>query len=367
MNLDVNNNPQSLSDIVILIPSYEPDENLERLVGELSVSKFKQIMIVDDGSGDAYQWIFKKISEVKGVSVVHHDVNKGKGRALKTGFAYILDNFKNAKGIVTCDADGQHLTKDIIKVAMALHSLSSNKKYSIILGSRDFFSKDVPPKSRFGNLLTSGIFLLLYGRRLSDTQTGLRGIPKEYVKSCLDISGERFDYEIKMLIDAVRQGIPFVEEKISTVYIDSNRATHFRAVVDSFRIYKIIFAEFFRFGLSGVLSAVLDVLLFAFLSKLVFNGFSVVDSVLYSTVIARICSSLFNYSVNKKFSFKSKQTVKKTVLKYYVLCCCQMLISWLLVVGLFEALHFDTTLLKVFVDGFLFFVSFQLQKHWVFK
>ena len=72
MNLDVNNNPQSLSDIVILIPSYEPDENLERLVGELSVSKFKQIMIVDDGSGDAYQWIFKKISEVKGVSVVHH-------------------------------------------------------------------------------------------------------------------------------------------------------------------------------------------------------------------------------------------------------------------------------------------------------
>ena len=366
MNPDLNNHP-SLSDVAILIPSFEPDENLERLVKELVVEKFKQIVVVDDGCGEAYQPIFSRLSKVSGVSVIYHDKNKGKGRALKTGFAYLLDNFKDLKGIVTCDADGQHLVKDIVKVATTLHYLLKENRNSIVLGSRDFFAKDVPPKSRFGNLLTSGIFFLLYGRKLSDTQTGLRGIPVSFAKSCLSISGERFDYEIKMLIDAVRQGVPIVEKNISTVYINSNRATHFRAVIDSIRIYKIILEEFFRFGISGLLSSVFDILLFAFLSKFVFVSLSVVDCVLFSTFIARVCSSLFNYTINRCFAFKSTQNVKKSLVKYYLLCLCQMLLSWLLVVGLFEVLHFDTTLLKIFVDGVLFFVSFQIQKHWVFK
>lgn len=363
MSIDATNHVCDAENVIVLIPSFEPDENLVSLVKSLAFCCFKQIVVVDDGSGERYKDLFNQVGKINGVSIVRHCANCGKGRALKTGFKFILDNFPEAVGVVTCDADGQHLAEDIVKVAT---SLSSKHREALVLGARDFLSKDVPPKSRFGNLLTSGVFWLLYGRKLLDTQTGLRGIPIDFAKKCLDIDGERFDFEIKMLIEAVRQKIPFVEEKIATVYINSNRATHFRAVVDSFKIYRIILSEFLKFGVSGISSAVLDLSLFALLTKTAFSELPVVDSVLYATVIARICSSLFNYSVNRSFSFRSKEKVKRSLLKYYVLCACQMLVSWLLVVCLFMKLHFDTTVIKIFVDCCLFFISFKIQKHWIF-
>jgi len=158
---------------VILIPSLEPDERLPVYARALKAKGFTRLVVVDDGSSEKYQPIFAEIDEMDGCTVLHHEVNKGKGVALKTGYAYIQKNLPDAVGVITADADGQHTVEDCWRLAEAL----CEGKDELYLGSRDFNLDHVPPKSRYGNKITSTVFRLLYGQWLPDTQTGLRAIP----------------------------------------------------------------------------------------------------------------------------------------------------------------------------------------------
>ena len=105
------------SNIFVLIPSLNPDNNLISLVNELSKNKWGGILVVDDGSSQNARKIFNDITKIKGVNVVSHTENKGKGSALKTGMKYIKNHANNIEGIITVDADGQHLVKDVEKIA----------------------------------------------------------------------------------------------------------------------------------------------------------------------------------------------------------------------------------------------------------
>lgn len=354
----------NLKDVVILIPSLDPDELMVKYVKGLQDRGFENIIIVDDGSCQETQPYFQQVKDIDGVVVLRHAINQGKGRALKTGMHYFLNKYKMEEkaGIVTADADGQHSVEDTVKVALRL---AETKK--LILGTRNFMEEQVPFKSRWGNQITTNVFHLLYGKRITDTQTGLRGIPYEFVSSCLRLEGERFDYEILMLIEAVREKIEIVEETIETIYINSNRATHFHAIKDSFRIYKLIFRTFFKFAISGMLSFLVDISLFALLTKVLFRRGNVMTTTMVGTIVARIVSSLFNFTMNKNTVFKQNGQVGKTFIKYYVLCILQMLCSWLLVVVVYKQIHWDTTLIKGIVDIVLFFISYQIQRLWVFK
>lgn len=355
--------------VVAIIPSLNPDDKLPGVVDGLFACGFSDVILVDDGSRQECQPIFDRLAELPGCTVLHHEVNKGKGRALKTAFAYYLEHFDQQEyfGVVTADADGQHLPEDIYLTAKELIRDGREKNHTIALGTRNFNEEQVPFKSRNGNKITTVVFQLLYGKRINDTQTGLRAISNDFTRMCLDIKGERFEYEINMLIRAVLEKLEIVEVIIKTVYFDNNRETHFHPVKDSFRIYKVMFASFLRFTCSGLISMLVDQGLFALLEKVVFTWLANTISIPLSTVIARVCSSYLNYSLNRSVVFQSGKTGGGTLVRYYALCAAQMAVSAGLVTGLNWLTHLDSSLLKIVVDGLLFFVSYRVQRSWVFR
>ena len=229
---------------VILIPSLEPDDRLPAYMRRLLEAGFTRAVVVDDGSSEKYQPIFNELDAMDGVTVLHHEVNRGKGCALKTGYSYIRDNIPEASGVITADADGQHTVEDCWKLAEAL----TQDKRVLYLGSRDFDLPNVPPKSRFGNKTTSAVFKLFYGHWLPDTQTGLRAFKREDLQFMIDVPGERFEYEMQVLIACARAKMDMVPITIETVYENENEGTHFHPIRDSYRIYKVIIGGFFRIG-----------------------------------------------------------------------------------------------------------------------
>lgn len=354
-----NNN---LSNISFLIPSLDPDINMVNYINELVSNGLENIIIVDDGSKQDNQHFFDEISKHSQVTVLHHEVNKGKGRALKTGIEYIVSNLPNVVGIVTADADGQHSCIDTINVAKRL--LDTN---CIVFGTRNFDEENVPFKSRNGNKITTAVFKFLYRKTIHDTQTGLRGLPIDFAKECLDIKGERFEYEIAMLIKAVMDNREIIEEPIETIYIDSNRATHFNTFKDSFKIYSIILREIITYSASSLLSSIIDLIIYTTLINTVFNDERYISGIMWATIIARVISSIVNYGFNKKTVFKNDTKTSETLLKYYVVVALQMLASGFLTMFLFSKLRINTTIIKILVDLFLFTIGYQVQKGWVFK
>ena len=351
--------------IVVLIPSLNPNEDFIDYAKELTKKENVSLIVIDDGSREELKYIFKEIGKCKNTTVLTHAVNLGKGRALKTGFNYYINHFdkKNYPGIITADSDGQHKVEDVLAIGNELAKL---KKEGMILGTRDFNLEHVPFKSRNGNKITTFVFKLLYGKRINDTQTGLRGISYEFAKKCIAIDGERFEYEINMLIVAVREKLPIHEHIIETIYYDNNSETHFHPIKDSFKIYKVMFSEFFKFTISGLSSALLDILLFTIFYNLFGKNLGSTLSIFIPTACARILSSLYNYNINKNIVFKN--TGKNTLIKYYILCVCQGIASWLLVDKLFQVIKLShPSIIKVIVDFILFLISYQIQQRWVFK
>lgn len=356
------------TDAVILIPSLHPDEKLEIYVDDLTQHGFTRLVVVDDGSGPAYQAIFDRLKEKPNCLVLGYEKNRGKGFALKHGMQAIKEHYPDCLGVVTADSDGQHTSLDCIKVAQAM----IEQPDKLALGSRDFKSANVPPKSRTGNRLTSFFFALLYGHWLPDTQTGLRGIGMEILPRMLQIPGDRFEYEMNMLIHCSGWNIGFVQVPIDTIYYDSNAGTHFRPLHDSARIYKLLFGNFFKFASSGALSTLLDIGLFTLLDKwlipAIFPAFSLrreFGLVLAATAVARVVSALFNYRINRQYVFKFEK-VKGSLMRYALLVVMVLLSSALLVHGLNQWLGMDKTLAKVLVDTTLFFVNYRVQRAWVF-
>ena len=353
--------------IAIVIPSLNPEEFLLDYVHLLQNQGFLEIIVVNDGSTKGTE-IFDKIQEEKLCRVITHEVNQGKGQALKTGFAYLLNQYNREEltGVVTADADGQHSLEDTIRVADKLA-----ESHSFILGCRDFDQEMVPIKSKFGNKLTTWIFAVLYGKRISDTQTGLRGIPYSFLAECVAMKGQRFDYEIRMLIQGVTEGIGVEEVPIETIYYHGNRETHFRAVKDSLRIYRILFSQWFLFLGSSLISFVVDIVLFWLLIKFLPGRLPERERILVGTLGARIVSSFFNYFMNGNLVFKkvkpgAKRKTKESLVRYYLLCILQANLSWILVAWVVSGLSGSETFVKVVVDTLLFLISYQIQRRWVF-
>ena len=231
-----------LEKLAIVLPSLDPDGKIDGVVRGLAEAGFRQIVIVDDGSDAQHQVHFERAEQFPCCRVLHHGVNKGKGRALKTAFRYVLDELPEAAGVITIDGDGQHLLADIIACGEKMLALGDK----VVLGCRDFDAPGVPPRSVAGNKTTSRMFRLFFGIRLSDTQTGLRAIPRQYLARFSELEGERFDYETNMLLYMHRHGVAFVEQPIATVYDPEDYSSHYHAVKDSWRIFKIMAKA--RFG-----------------------------------------------------------------------------------------------------------------------
>lgn len=348
----------SYQNVTVIIPSLNPDEKLLKTVIDLEEKGFSDIVIVNDGSAEEYIPYFPNIDEHPACTILTHEINKGKGAALKTAFRYCLDNRPRNTGVVTIDADGQHLVKDIIACVEEM-----NKTGKVILGCRDFSEPQVPHRSRFGNRTTSLVFKVFCGLKISDTQTGLRAIPSRYLGGFLNIKGDRYEYETNMLLEMQSNHIEFSEVKISTVYINDNETSHFRPIVDSFKIYKLIFA----FAFSSLFSMAVEVVIFYLAMKFIFSG---KNDIIFATCLSRVISSVVNFSLNRKQVFGGKGSIWGSLIKYAVLAVALMFSSAYLTRLLTWLMHIEiaslTTLIKMAVDTVLFLVSFRVQRGWVF-
>lgn len=350
--------------IPIIIPSLEPDERLISTIKELYRGGVGPIVVIDDGSGSAYSYYFEEIQNKYGVVLLRHETNRGKGRALKTAFEYCLDHYQDLIGVITADSDGQHTIQAIQKVRDEL----VKQPEKLVLGSRDFSDKElVPTKSRFGNNLTSHVFKILFGMQIGDTQTGLRGIPRKMMNNMLTVDGDRFEFETNMLIYVHKNGDEFVEVPIETVYDSKeNHATHFHPVKDSIQIYKLFFGAFTRFLISSLSSSLIDLALFSVLCMFLRNRIPVYY-VAIATIFARVVSATYNYCMNYNYVFHSKRSKCSTACGYILLAVVQMLVSAGLTTGLcFLLSNFWEVVVKFLVDICLFFVSYQIQKRYVY-
>ncbi|MBQ8952562.1 MAG: bifunctional glycosyltransferase family 2/GtrA family protein [Clostridia bacterium] len=335
-------------DIAVLIPAYKPDRRLNKLVDDLLAAGFKRVVVVDDGGGAAYAPIFADLAGR--AQVLTHPVNRGKGAALKTG----LTEIKKTPGVsvVTADADGQHTPEDIAKIADALLADPD----ALILGSRD--KKAMPPRSKAGNTLTCCVFGLLTGLWLGDTQTGLRGLPAPALDRFSTLEGDRYEYEINMLISASEHGIPVKEVEIETIYIDNNASSHFNALRDGLKIYRLMFRQAGKFVLSSLISSLLDVLLFSLAHYAL--GWSRIGA----QIGARVISATVNYLLNSRMVF-GKRVSGQSFVRYaalaVVILACSCVGHWLL-----EKLHVPAILAKIIVDGLLYLVSYRVQRSKVF-
>ena len=363
------NDMQDLTKISVVLPSLDPDEKLTAVIDGLLEVGFQDIILVNDGSKPENLHYFTDAAAAHPeVTLLHHAVNRGKGAALKTAFNYFLVHRPDQFGVVTVDGDNQHHKMDTR--ACALNLLRTGH---LTLGVRNFDQPDVPERSKFGNKTTSMVFKLFVGLTISDTQTGLRAISRKDLKTMLGIEGDRFEYETNMLLMLKQKNIPFDEVEIRTVYIEENKSSHFRVITDSWRIYKLILAHFFKYGLSSVASAVVDVAMYSFLCGLLLRPDTANQSLMLMlcAIGARAVSSVLNFMMNRALVFKSEAGFWTTFGKYYALAVPQMLLQALLTNGL-TALFGGynngglRTLLYMVVMVCLFTLSFTIQQRWVF-
>lgn len=215
--------------MLVLVPAYQPGEPLRTLLTGLR-DESADVVVVDDGSGPSSADVLQAAGDL-GCTVLRHDTNRGKGAALKTGFRYVAQAHPG-HDVVCADADGQHSLADIRQVAAAVHSTGR-----MVLGVRRF-DRRTPLRSRFGNTVTQVLFHAATGRHVTDTQTGLRGYPAHLLDRLVSIPGDRFEYEMNILLCAARDGVPIEQRQITTTYLDGNASSHFGALRDSARIYR---------------------------------------------------------------------------------------------------------------------------------
>ena len=360
---------KDLSKISVVLPSLDPDEKLHTVIDGLLEYGFTDIILVNDGSKPENLHYFEEevAAHPEIIHLLHHEVNKGKGAALKNAFRYFLANRPDGFGVVTVDGDNQHHPEDTRRCCEKMLETGN-----IALGCRDFTLEHVPARSRFGNQTTSAIFKIFVGMTLSDTQTGLRAIPRADLEILSTIPGERFEYETNMLLAMKDHKIDFHEVKIRTVYIEENKSSHFHPIRDSWRIYKLILAHFFRYTLSSLASAVVDTGAYSLLSWLLRGICSGLSLTAAAGIGARVISSLLNFFLNKNLVFASSVSTSKAMLRYYTLAIPQMAAQVLLTQGVYMLLGIpDTatglrTVLYAVVMTALYIISFMIQQRWVF-
>lgn len=338
--------------VPVLIPAYNPDETLLKVVKELMEVHFNHIIIVNDGSKTDCAPIFEQLKKIPQCRVLTHTKNCGKGRALKTGLSYYYDNFPESEGIVTADADGQHQPPDILEVAQVL----SENPGQLILGVRQMGRK-VPFKSLFGNVLTRFVFRFVTGVKISDTQSGLRGLPRPLTPRLLEIPGERYEYEINMLTWAAMKASRIVEIPIDTIYIEGNIRTHFNPFSDSLKIY----FQLLRYVFFSMLAGLFDFIIF-------FSVFMGTGGIILSSLAGRLAAGgMSDYIIHRRQVFHKITGGVPRLLKYYIALLGMSFVSYLLIAAAQGWLALSVPLAKIIVEILLFGFSYLIQREFVFK
>lgn len=346
----------------IAIPAYCPSPALIDYVRSLLSAQSGPVAVVDDGSGTSYHAIFDTLEAMEGCTVLHHPENHGKGAAIKTAIRWYRTECEGLTGILTADCDGQHTVPDVLRLADAL----AQSPDCLILGIRTF-GPGTPRRSAAGNRVISKVMEALYGIGLTDTQTGLRALPNCLLPTLETLPGDRYEYELNMLIHANRMCVPFVTVPIETVYFDNNAGSHFRTVVDTLRIVALLARGLVQYGLSSAASALVDVAFYGLLVKFVLRPLPFASRLALAAAGARVISSVVNYTCNRKLPYVQNTRIFPTLLRYYTLWAGQLAASIGLVWLFHILLGMDELLAKLMVDLLLAAASYQVQMRWVFR
>jgi glycosyltransferase involved in cell wall biosynthesis len=346
--------------MIILIPAYEPDQQLPALIRSIRDAEPRAtVVVVDDGSGPAYREVFDGVRAL-GCHVIGYSRNRGKGFALKTGFGFIADHMPG-RNVVCADSDGQHTIVDILRVAAAVQSspVQSDSVQggptAMVLGTRSF-TGNVPARSRFGNNATRLLFTLATGERISDTQTGLRGYPASMLPWLRSVHGERYEYELDLLLEARQAGYAIESVDIATVYLDHNSGSHFRPLADSARIY----APLLKFLASSFTAFLVDTVMFLILN-------TATDSLLLAVAGARAVSSAVNFAVNRRVVFRHgrEKPAAQTGVRYFSLVLVLLAANFALIAAL-EAVSLPPLAAKILAEVALLAISYAVQQRFLF-
>lgn len=337
---------------IALIPAFEPDECLPELLQELQKAGFA-LVVVDDGSGEKSLLLFAQAAQI--ATVLTHETNRGKGQALKTGFYHIQAHFPADAVVVTLDADGQHSVPDVVRCAEAAERVPD----SLVLGCRAF--RGVPLRSWFGNTVTRMVYRISTGVSVRDTQTGLRAFTVSLIPFFLTIAGDRYEYEMNVLLACSKRHLKIQEVEIATIYKDGNSGSHFQTFRDSFLIYK----DILKFAGSSFTCFLLDYGLYSLLVFITapWGG----ASIPFSNVAARIISAGTNFTLNRRLVFHSHDSIVKTGAQYFllaagILCGNTFLISWLV-----NGLGVNRFAAKLVTEITFFTLSWVFQKFIIFR
>jgi putative flippase GtrA len=309
------------------------------------------IVVIDDGSGPEFSEVFTALQRFERVTLLRHLINLGKGAALKTALNFIGCTYPESIGILTADADGQHAPEDVLEVARTL----SRNPGKLILGGRKF-DGDVPLRSQFGNTLTRYVIRIMIGYKLTDTQTGLRGIPIGFIPELLNSKATRYDFELDMLLRWHQLGGEILEVPIQTIYFENNRGSHFNPLLDSMRVYFV----FLRFASVSAITALIDNLVF-------FMVFEASHHVLSSFLAGRAVAGVFNYLANKREVFHSQASDLAALPKYLATMVIAGFCSFFAIKGLVAGFGLNVLVAKLMTEGILFFFSFIVQRAFVFS
>lgn len=189
-----------------------------------------ELIVVDDGSSDRTS----EVARESGATVLRHEVNRGKGAALRTGFQYVLG--QGYPAVITLDADGQHLPSEIPKF-IAAHQ--KDPSVAMFIGSRDHLFGQMLPRRRNANRFSAWAISLFSGTRIPDSQSGFRLYTAEMLRN-VTFKADRFDAESEVIVRAGRRGMKIVSLPIELGFVDGLHTSHYRAIVDTLRILRTV-------------------------------------------------------------------------------------------------------------------------------
>ena len=333
----------------VLIPAYQPDARLPRLILELHrADPSTKIVVVDDGSGQKFSDIFEA-SATAGAHVISYEHNRGKGYALREGFTWIRDVAGDSpECVVTADADGQHTLNDIFRVGRRCTDTGKS-----VLGVREFVGH-VPARSRIGNTATSALFWLATGWKLKDTQTGLRAFPVALLPALLEVQGDRYEYELRVLLHLAKFRHPVTQIPIETIYEAGNPTSHFRPLQDSARIW----APLLKFAASSGVATIIDYVL-----VLVLNALT--GALFFPVIAARLVSASVNFAMNRRVFEATGVPLRRSALRYAALAVAVVAGSYTMLAVL-TGIGMPLWIAKIIADTTMYLVSYSAQSRYVF-
>ena len=338
--------------VAVVIPALDPPPSLSTLIRTLAADPgVARIIVVDDGSGESFRTVFQDLAATPRTTVLRHPRNLGKGAALKTAFDHIWQHCQDVTTVVTADADGQHLAADILRVAKA----GIEAPDSLVLGVRDV-GANAPLRSRFGNTFTRLFYRLLIGQQVQDTQTGLRAVPRAWLPTLTEISGSGYEYELNVLIHCRQASLSVVEVPVTTVYLDGNRASHFRPLLDSWRVFAVLL----RFAGVSLASTIVDNVVFV-------AALSAGLGQPRALGLARLLSAGVNYPLVKHWVFRQSARELKTLGPYVALLAVNILAAQVAIRALQDLAGLPAPASKILWEVLCFLPNYVLQRDFVFR